>query len=303
MVKKKAWREFEKLVARIERILGPGAVVMSPDRIIDRITGQEREVDASIRSPKGEVTTLECRDRWTIRKGKRKKQRQDVCWIEQLVTKKADLGISLTIGVSAGGFTKAAIRKAQHHGIELRRLSQITDAEIAQQWVSGFGIAIVVPDFNAIALSIFGQDGTPILPEEVEAGISAGLRADLNNTGFLRFRGDDRLISTLDLTQLRQPQFDLNSKEIRETPLVLESRGDDWSIDIVNGRRIVSRVVVMYQVRLVEFPAVVQSAARYDVEGGATLLDQIEAVANLGEATVNLTFSGQLEKPFPPISN
>jgi hypothetical protein len=36
----KQWREFELLVARLERLLAPeGATVKSPDRIQDKITG------------------------------------------------------------------------------------------------------------------------------------------------------------------------------------------------------------------------------------------------------------------------
>ena len=44
------WRQFELLAARIERTLAPsGAVVRSPDRLRDLVTGSLREVDASIR--------------------------------------------------------------------------------------------------------------------------------------------------------------------------------------------------------------------------------------------------------------
>jgi hypothetical protein len=299
MSKKKAWREFEKLVAQIERILGPQTVVTSPDRLLDHITGQLREVDASIRYSNGEIVTLECRDRWTIKKGKRRKQRQDVCWIEQLVTKKADLKISQTIGVSAGGFTKSAIRKALHHGIELRRLSQITGAELTSRWVGGFGMAMLIPHFNAIALHMFDQSGKPIRADDVVPEISNALKADLTHAQFLRFRGDDRLVSALDLTQIRLPRIDLKNREVQEVPLVLESRGDDWTIDTVTGRCILSRIAVRYQVQVVEYPSVVRSAARYNTEGGQVLLDQIEAIADLGNAMVNLTFSGQLQKPFP----
>ena len=41
------WRQFEKLVARIEADAGPlGLTVVSPDRIRCKITGRLREVDA-----------------------------------------------------------------------------------------------------------------------------------------------------------------------------------------------------------------------------------------------------------------
>lgn len=38
------WRDFEKLVSRLERVLGPlGAVVKSPDRVLDSVTGRTRD--------------------------------------------------------------------------------------------------------------------------------------------------------------------------------------------------------------------------------------------------------------------
>jgi hypothetical protein len=119
------WREFERLVARIEADAGPhGIVVTSPDRIRCKITGRLREVDASIRSRIGTsevLITVECRRRATI---------QDVTWIEQLVTKKKTIGVDRTIAVSAAGFTEAAKAVADQNGIFLRKLSDITAADI-----------------------------------------------------------------------------------------------------------------------------------------------------------------------------
>ena len=70
------WREFERLVARIEADAGPrGMTVTSPDRIRCKTTARLREVDASIRSQTGTVemlVTIECRRRADI---------QDVTWI------------------------------------------------------------------------------------------------------------------------------------------------------------------------------------------------------------------------------
>ena len=58
------WREFEKLIARIEQAMAPlDAAVRSPDRIPDKVTGELREVDASIRYKVGTcpiLITIEC---------------------------------------------------------------------------------------------------------------------------------------------------------------------------------------------------------------------------------------------------
>jgi hypothetical protein len=119
------WRQFEQLVARIEADSAPlGLKMTSPDRIRCRTTGRLREVDASIRSQVGTtniLVTIECRKRG---------RRQDVTWIEQLVTKKLAIGADRTIAVSASGFSPAAEATARHHGIDLRRLSDVSVAEI-----------------------------------------------------------------------------------------------------------------------------------------------------------------------------
>jgi hypothetical protein len=122
------WREFEKLVARIERAAAPrGALVKSPDRIPDLTTGRMREVDASIRSKVGTteiLITVECR---------RRDRTDDDTWIEQLVTKRQKLGAAKTIAVSASGFTTSAIKSAKQFGIELRTLTKVSAADI-ESW-------------------------------------------------------------------------------------------------------------------------------------------------------------------------
>ena len=119
------WRQFERMVARIEGDAGPlGLVVKSPDRIRSLVTGDLREVDVSIRSNRGEqedFVTIECRKR---------SSKEDVTWIEQLATKKEAIGAVRTIAVSSSGFSKQAEKAAAHYGIDLRLTSEITLAEV-----------------------------------------------------------------------------------------------------------------------------------------------------------------------------
>ena len=119
------WREFERLIARIETDAGPlGITVKSPDRIRCKMTGRLREVDASIRSRIGTVEmliTVECRRRSKV---------QDVTWIEQLAAKKMSVGADRTIAVSASGFSVDAEKIADLRGISLRKLSDISVADI-----------------------------------------------------------------------------------------------------------------------------------------------------------------------------
>jgi Restriction endonuclease len=119
------WKQFEQLVARIEEDAGPlGLAVTSPDKILCRITGRKREVDVSVRSRIGTVDvliTIECRKR---------RPRQDVTWIEHLAAKRDSIGASCTIAVSSSGFTASAEAVARRYGIKLRRLSEVSAAEI-----------------------------------------------------------------------------------------------------------------------------------------------------------------------------
>jgi len=129
VIKTPEWREFEKLVVRIEQTVAPhGVVVRSPDRIRSLLTNRLREVDASIRAKIGTAEILisvECRKRVA---------NQDVTWLEQLASKKQALGIARTIAVSSSEFSADAIRAAEHYGIDLRVVREITTQEI-ENWL------------------------------------------------------------------------------------------------------------------------------------------------------------------------
>jgi len=164
------------MVARIERSLAPkGAVVKSPDRIPDLITGQLREVDASVRFQIGSapvLVTIECRERSNV---------QDDTWIEQLVSKKQKIGAATTIAVSTKGFTQSAIKSARIYGIELRRVDDITDDKTAQQWIGNITIDAEYIDYLPVEVVIrFDTDLDGV--EVARALHDQLLRATWNNT-------------------------------------------------------------------------------------------------------------------------
>lgn len=119
------WRKFEQMVARIEADARPlGLLIKSPDRIRSLVTGELREVDASVRATvdgSEVLITIECRQR---------SSKEDITWIEQLVTKKQALGAARTIAVSSSGFSEQAKVAAKHYGIDLRLLNQVTMTDI-----------------------------------------------------------------------------------------------------------------------------------------------------------------------------
>lgn len=134
MAAKPQWQEFEELVAAIEEAAAPrGAVVTRNDHLPDIITGEARQVDATIRFRAGSTDILiliECRDR---------DRSEDVRWVEEMVMKLRGLAASKIILVSATGFTQPARAKAKHYGVELRELSAISADEI-HEWFLPHGI-------------------------------------------------------------------------------------------------------------------------------------------------------------------
>ncbi len=165
---KKEWREFEQLVARIEKAFASkGVVVKSPDHIRSLPNGQMREVDASIRFKIGTVPiliTVECRKR---------KDKEDILWIEQLVTKKQSISASKTIAVSSSGFSQAAIDKASTENIEVRVVAKISEDDIRSWihldkfWVHELTSRIKGADIKLLPIAGYttGPDTTPLLED------------------------------------------------------------------------------------------------------------------------------------------
>lgn len=160
-------RDFELLVARLEEWLGPlGAIIKSPDSLIDMTTKGVREVDASIRTKVGSTEVLliiECRDRSHV---------QDVTWIEQLPTKKAAVGADKVVAVSSSGFTANAIEKAKQLGIETRVISEITTKE-ALDWVNKTRVTLMILRWNVRSIGlVVGKEHFPleVSPEVIKEG-------------------------------------------------------------------------------------------------------------------------------------
>src|SRR6266849_3614394 len=134
MADKPKWQEFEELVAAIEEAAAPrAAVVTRNDHLVDIITGEMRQVDATIRFRAGSTDILilsECRER---------DRTEDVRWIEEMVMKLRGLAASKIILVSSTGFSQPARVKADHYGVDLRELSAINADEI-HDWFLPHGI-------------------------------------------------------------------------------------------------------------------------------------------------------------------
>lgn len=146
------WQEFEKLVSKLESALFPlGATIKSPDKLKDLVTGELREVDGSIRykvKDKILLFTIECRKR---------NQKQDVTWIEQLVTKKKNLNADKTIAVSIKGFSKAAHKLAEQNDITLKSLNEINPVTVVE-WLIPKSIVNLFREIKLVTLTTSYQN-------------------------------------------------------------------------------------------------------------------------------------------------
>jgi hypothetical protein len=168
-----AWREFEKLIARIEQAMAPySAEVKSPDHIPDKVTGEPREVDASIRYKIGTcpiLITVECRDRSAT---------EDVRWIEQLLEKKRSVGAAMTLAVSSSEFSGPAIKKAAALGIEIRTLRDAAPDEFVQ-WLRFQNVVLDLKEWSLAELGFDlydGAHGPPPSDTEISADTQKLLR-------------------------------------------------------------------------------------------------------------------------------
>ena len=124
-------RTTEIIVANLEILMvGSGAVVTSPDFILDSIAKIKREVDISVKLRMGSheiLIVIECRDRPSS-------SEEDVTWIEQLKTKTEDINANKVVAVVTTGFSQAAIDKAKIFGIDLRYLKEFDPTEV-KDWI------------------------------------------------------------------------------------------------------------------------------------------------------------------------
>ena len=211
---KKAWRQFEELVALVESHLAPkGAIIRSPDKIRDNTTGNLREVDASIRYKVGSIPiliTIECRDR---------SDTEDVTWIEQLIAKRDSINASVTVAVSSKGFSLPAITKARTNNIETRLLRDVSEQAI-RDWAQNIQIIIISGEFSMgpprLKFKPHSENAVPVIHSRVRQEFSKG---DVEYK-FIRRIADGQMISIGDLLRDEErragnPIFDHRNRNVK----------------------------------------------------------------------------------------
>jgi hypothetical protein len=124
----KPGRLLEVIVAQLEAMVASsGLVVTSPAFLPGHMSGTRREVDVAITSDVGSSEALaiaEVRDR---------RRRQGVDWIEQVISKRRDIGADVALAVSSSGFTASAIRVGAEAGVRMWTLCERDPTEILSQ--------------------------------------------------------------------------------------------------------------------------------------------------------------------------
>lgn len=174
-------RELERLVSILEKgLASEDIVIKSPDYIIDTVTNDKREVDISIRQNIGTteiLTIVECRDRIAT---------EDVTWIEQLVTKVKDIEASRVIAASSSRFSKGAKSKAQHYGIELRTIDEISNENL-DNWVIPCSLITIAMHHNIIGMTLISDN--PLF-EETNIPFSPNTKYFKHSNGLLYSSND-----------------------------------------------------------------------------------------------------------------
>ena len=95
-------RDLEKVVGLLEQLIENNNIkITSPEYIIGKNSKSNRELDITLRKSIGSTEILvmiECRDRPSS-------ESEGVEWLEQIATKRADVGASKAVVVSSTSFT------------------------------------------------------------------------------------------------------------------------------------------------------------------------------------------------------
>jgi hypothetical protein len=190
----RAGRSLELLVHGLEQLLAKAPVqIRSPDYITGKITEARREVDVSLRSHVGSVDVLviiECRDR-----GKS----QDVTWIEQLASKREDVGADKAVAVSATGFSPGARNLARSKQIDLRSLEEL-EADVVFDWLYAQTAEYRTRHVDVAGASIDIAEVTEIDPARLASILESIDWMGIRHEGL---RQDDRLfVHKADLTMV-----------------------------------------------------------------------------------------------------
>jgi hypothetical protein len=151
------------LLASLESALSNEKItISSPEFLMGRLSGIPREVDVAIHGMVGSspvLVIMECRDRSSV---------QGVDWIQEVATKREDVGAHVAVVVSASAFSPGASSMARSKGILLRRIRDCRASEILGLFATR-RVLLALKRLLFTRLEIFGENGVLTLRADVAA--------------------------------------------------------------------------------------------------------------------------------------
>ena len=274
-------RDLEKLVEILERCLQEMDVtITSPDTIPGIISKVSREVDVTLRTPDGSLIALECR-KWTNTK-------QGVTWIEQLASKKKDLGVQRIFAVSSSDFSEGAKNLAQHFDVDLRTLDNLTFADIVSWATVNIPLVIHNGEFKQAYISLADKS-------EQEA---AELQTKLGTAGNELLFQDKKTGQNVNLQEIwrrivtKNPQLyqgiNLNGEPTEKRIRVDFSSSKRYSVIVDDQSIPVSKIHFVANLWIIRPEIQVSRALQYSETDGEVIADVVEWE---GEATDPVSYT------------
>ena len=149
--------------------------VTSPAFICDKTTGDTREVDVLIeyydKDNNLRKIAVECRDR---------NSNQDLMWIEQLKTKRDDLGLDFIVATTTSKFTKGAISKAKYHGVIIEE-AELFDANLIKSISNEFFFDLFFIRFEVEFINFLTADGKILSLKEIITNLDLASQMEFIN--------------------------------------------------------------------------------------------------------------------------
>lgn len=158
--------QFQRLAAVVHSRLTKGWEVEESKLLVDRVTGEPREVDVvamAVVMSHQVVLSIECRDH---------ARPADVTWVEAMHTKHQDLATSKLVLWSRSGFTSAALTKARFLSIDTVSARDAHEADWARFARSSLDskVRLLVPSFTP-KVWFLGGDGETCELQEPELAV------------------------------------------------------------------------------------------------------------------------------------
>jgi hypothetical protein len=152
----KPGKYLEELVAWIQQSVHEKALVIPNEKVLDIHTKKKRQIDISIRLSDGPTqlfVMVEVRDH---------KKPIDVRYIEEVYSKKQSVNANAASIVSRSGFTKTALEKAKHLGIQTLTYKEALKSDWSG-WIKCDNLSVITREYDNVLITMEKENSNEIL--------------------------------------------------------------------------------------------------------------------------------------------